>query len=213
MTGGRRDALIADTGRRSESAILNGALQAFGEQGFNGASMRDIARLAATSLSNLYNYFPSKSHLLAVVLERANSELYARVVCAAENAAPDAATKLSEAVRAYIGFVVDHQLAMIVSATEIRYLKGSERVRLVEKRDATQQLFEQIVAQGSGSGQFGTPYGADVARSILSLCAGVSLWYRADGRLSPHQLAEQHVRYALAMVEAAPKPPVRPLTP
>lgn len=206
MTDGRGEALIADTGRRSESAILNGALRAFGEQGFNGASMRDIARLAGTSLSNLYNYFPSKSHLLAVVLERANSELYGRVDRAIEAAGSDPTVQLSAAVRAYVGFVVDHQLAMIVSATEIRYLDGPERTRLVAQRDATQELFEQIVAQGSGSGQFRTPYGGDVARSILSLCAGLSLWYRADGRLSPHQLAEQHVRYALAMVEASEAP-------
>jgi AcrR family transcriptional regulator len=204
MKDGRGEALAADTGRRSERAILNGALRAFGEQGFNGASMRDIARLASTSLSNLYNYFPSKSHLLAVVLEQANSELYSRVVRALDGAGPDAAARLSEAVRAYIGFVVDHQLAMVVSATEIRYLDGPERTRLVAKRDATQELFEQVVTEGLDTGRFRTPYGADVARSILSLCAGVSFWYRVDGRLSRDQVAEQHVRYALAMVESTP---------
>jgi TetR/AcrR family transcriptional regulator, cholesterol catabolism regulator len=198
--------LIARTVRPNEAVILNAALQAFGEQGFNGASMRDIARLAETSLSNLYNYFPSKSHLLGEVLRHANAQLYARVAKAIEDAGDDAAPRLREAVRAYVGFVVDHQLAMIVSATEVRYLRGPERERLVEARDRTQALLEQVIAEGAKAKAFRTPYPGDAARAILSLCAAISLWYRPDGRLSRGQLAEQYARYALAMVEA-PLPP------
>lgn len=194
--------LIADTGRRNEAAILNAALQAFGEQSFNGASMRDIARLAATSLSNLYNYFPSKSHLLAEVLRHANGELYRRVTDAVADAGDEAAPRLREAVRAYVGFVVDHQLAMLVSATEIRHLQGPQRDRLVDARDATQAIFEKIISEGAANGEFRTPYPEDAARSILSLCATISMWYRSDGRLSRGQLAEQHARYALAIAEA-----------
>jgi hypothetical protein len=98
--------------------------------------------------------------------------------------------------------VVDHQLAMLVSATEIRYLQGPQRDRLVEARDATQAIFEGVIADGAASAEFRTPYPEDAARSILSLCAAISTWYRPDGRLSRGQLAEQHARYALAMVEA-----------
>jgi AcrR family transcriptional regulator len=202
MNGRSPTILVAETGRRNEAAILNAALAAFGAQGFNGASMRDIARLAATSLSNLYNYFPSKSHLLAEILRHANAELYRRVIAATADAGDEAAPRLREAVRAYVGFVVDHQLAMLVSATEIRYLHGPQRDSLVEARDATQAIFEGIIADGTANGEFRTPYPEDAARSILSLCAAISMWYRPDGRLSRGQLAEQHARYALAIVEA-----------
>ena len=198
----RGAALIADTGRGNEAAILNAALEAFGNSGFNGASMRDVARGAGTSLSNLYNYFPSKSRLLAEVLRHANAELYARVVRAVEDAGDAASPRMRDAVRAYVGVVVDHQVAMLVSASEVRYLQGPDRERLVAERDDTQSLIEQIVAQGVESGEFRTPYPADAARSILSLCAAIATWYRPDGRLSRGQLAEQHARYALALVEA-----------
>lgn len=191
---------VTDTGRRN--AILNAALRAFGEQGFNGASMRDIARLTGTSLSNLYNYFPSKAHLLAEVLRQANDELYSRIVVSLTGADDGAAIQLRDAVRAYVGFVADHQLAMLVSATEIRYLHGAERGRLVQARDTTQAVFERIIDQGIATGEFRTPYPADAARNILSLCAAISLWYCPHGRLSRAELIEQHARYALAMVEA-----------
>jgi AcrR family transcriptional regulator len=195
-------ALIRDTGRGNEAAILNAALDAFGEKGFNGASMRDVARLAGTSLSNLYNYFPSKSRLLAEVLRWANDELYGRLRRAIEEAGDDPAPRLREAVRAYVRFTVEHRVAMLVSLGEVRYLQGPDREPLIAARDATEQLFADVVAQGAASGVFRTPYPADAARSIVSLCGSIATWYRPDGRLSMGQLAEQHARYCLALVEA-----------
>ncbi|WP_433034285.1 TetR/AcrR family transcriptional regulator [Actinomycetospora sp. CA-053990] len=194
--------LVGDTGRGHEAAILNAALEAFGDKGFHGASMRDVARGAGTSLSNLYNYFPSKSRLLAEVLRHANDELVTRLHVAVDEAGDDAVPRMREAVRAYVRFVVDHQLAMVVSTNEVRYLDGEDRERLVLDRDATQAVFEDIVAQGVASGEFRTPYPADAARSVLSGLAGVAAWYRPDGRLSRGQLAEQQARYALALLES-----------
>ncbi|MEJ2890127.1 TetR/AcrR family transcriptional regulator [Actinomycetospora aeridis] len=194
--------LVGDTGRGHEAAILNAALEAFGAKGFHGASMRDVARGAGTSLSNLYNYFPSKSRLLAEVLRHANDELVTRLHVAVDEAGDDAVSRLREVVRAYVRFVVDHQLAMVVSTNEVRYLAGEDRERLVVDRDATQAVFEDIVAQGAASGEFRTPHPADAARTVLSALAGVAQWYRPDGRLSRGQLAEQQARYALALLES-----------
>lgn len=195
-------ALVADTGRGNEAAILNSALDAFGTKGFNGASMRDVARGAGTSLSNLYNYFGSKSALLAEVLRLANSELVGRLRAAVAEAGDDAAPRMREAVRAYVRFVVEHQVAMVVSTNEVRYLTGADRERLVAERDATQAVFEEIVAQGTASGEFRTPFPADAARAILTGLGAVAGWYRPDGRLSRGQLAEEQARYALALLEA-----------
>ena len=197
--------LVGDTGRGNEAAILNAALAAFGAHGFNGASMRTVARGAGTSLSNLYNYFPSKDHLLAEVLRRANTELAARLRQAVADAGDDATSRMREAVRAYVGFVVDHQVAMLVSTGEVRYLHGQERDRLVADRDCTQSIFAGIVEQGATSGEFRTPHAADAGRAIVSMLNAVATWYRSDGRLSRGQLAEQHARYALALLEA-PRP-------
>ena len=191
----------AEPARGNETAILEAALAAFGEKGFNGASMRDVARGAGTSLSNLYNYFPSKAGLLAEVLRRANDELVDRVRVAVDGADEDASSRMREAVRTYVGYVVDRQLAMVVSTSEVRYLTGEERERLVADRDTTQAVFEHIVAQGVESGEFRTPYPTDAARAILSALGAIAGWYLPGGRLSAGELAEQQARYALALLE------------
>jgi len=194
--------LLRDTGRGNEAAILNAALAAFGEKGFHGASMRDVARGAATSLSNLYNYFPAKSDLLAALLRMANDELLRRIETAVDGAGRRAAARLRAAVVAHVGFVVEHQVLSLVALSEIRYLTGAARTRVVAARDSTQGIYEEIVAAGVASGEFGTPYPDDAARNIVSLCSAISTWYRADGRLSTEELGEQHARYALALLEA-----------
>lgn len=197
----RSGALVTDTGRRNEAAILNAAIQAFGSQGFNGASMRDVARGADTSLSNLYNYFPSKSKLLAEALRHANAELRGRVLAAVELAGDDAPSRLREAVRAHVGFVVDHRTATLLATDELRYLDPEDRADLVADRDATQEAFERIVAQGVADGAFRTPYATDAARAILGAVAAIAHWHRPDGPLSRGRLAEQYARHALALLE------------
>lgn len=197
-------ALIRDAGRGNKAAILNSALESFGESGFNGASMRDIARGADTSLSNLYNYFPSKSHLLAELLQRANDELLNRTSTAVANAGETSAARLREAVKAYVGFVVEHQTAALVAISEIRYLHGEDRDQVVRARDRTQSIFGEIISTGVEAGEFGTPHPDGAARSIVSMCSAISTWYSRRGRLSKAKLAEQHARYALALLEARP---------
>jgi len=47
--------------------IFDRALELFSEKGFEGASMRELARRVGTTPSNVYNYFPSKEELLREV--------------------------------------------------------------------------------------------------------------------------------------------------
>ncbi|HEY57984.1 MAG TPA: TetR/AcrR family transcriptional regulator [Anaerolineae bacterium] len=49
--------------------LLQVAMRRFVQQGYHGTSMRQIARDAGVSLSNIYNYFPGKEALFAAVLE------------------------------------------------------------------------------------------------------------------------------------------------
>lgn len=190
--------------RPNDEAIRSASLQAFGEQGFNGASMRVIARAAGTSLSNLYNYYPSKQALLFEILRDSNEELLSRLTAAVDNPNLTAAEQLAAAVRAHVGFVIDHQELSLVALSEVRYLTGRYRESIVEGRDKADTIFRTIVHAGAADGTFRTPYPDDAARAILSMTAAISTWYRRDGRLTATQLAEEQSRYALGLVEATP---------
>lgn len=185
--------------RPSEDAIHEAALAAFAVSGFAGASMRDIAARAGTSLSNLYNYVPSKEQLLAGLLDHANDTLLDRLRAADDATAP-ASERLAAVVGAYTHWTTENRLAGLVALTEVRYLDGVQRARVVAARDTTQALIADIVAAGIEAGEFTTAHPRGAARGVVLLCAAMSTWYRPDGGDGPETLAAEQASLALALV-------------
>jgi AcrR family transcriptional regulator len=58
---------VLDTAKRRQ--VMDGARKVFLAQGFEGASMNDIARVAGVSKGTLYVYFQDKERLFAAVVE------------------------------------------------------------------------------------------------------------------------------------------------
>ena len=57
-------------GERTAERILDAAEALFAEQGYAGATLRDVATAVGVRTSSLYNHFPNKESLYAAVLER-----------------------------------------------------------------------------------------------------------------------------------------------
>lgn len=66
-------------GRATRERILDAAETAFGEVGFRGASLREIAQRVGLSHPGLLHHFPSKEALLLAVLERRDEVDRARI--------------------------------------------------------------------------------------------------------------------------------------
>ena len=58
-------------GRQTRQAILDASLALFAEHGFNGTSLRDIARAVGVRESAFYNYFPGKDAIFTGILDAA----------------------------------------------------------------------------------------------------------------------------------------------
>ena len=56
-------------------AILDAALEVFSQVGFQGSTLREIARKCGVSHQSLMHYFPSKQELLIAVLHRRDERL------------------------------------------------------------------------------------------------------------------------------------------
>lgn len=169
--------------------------------GFNGASMRDFAKAANTSLSNLYNHFASKAELLKALLESANQELMDMLL--ASLAEHDAVHQQLEALtEAYVEFVATRQKAALIALSEFRYLEGDLREHQVANRDRTESIFADVIARGVASGDFRTPYPEHATRAVITMLAHIASWYRPDGPLAYPELAKIQGRYVLALVES-----------
>jgi hypothetical protein len=64
---------------------------------------------------------------------------------------------------------------------------------LVAARDRQQRLLDDIVVAGAEQGVFSTPFPREASRAVVTMCTGVSQWYRPGGDLSPTDLASQYI--------------------
>ncbi len=181
---------------------MTAALEVLAARGFHGMSMRDVASRAGMALSNLYNYYPSKATLVACLLELTNNDLLQRIRDAVDKAGTSPRDQLGAAIAAYVGFNLDQPNASVVGISEIRYLTGQERQEVITARDATEQIFKQVVSDGVRAGEFATPYPEDISRNMITMMAGMAIWYRPDGALDREAITQRQVRLCLAMVEA-----------
>ena len=78
--------------------MMRAAVTVMGEDGYEGASMRDIAARAGVSVAALYYHFPSKQDLLREFLDEAYDVILTRLDRRLAAAGPDAAARLDEAV-------------------------------------------------------------------------------------------------------------------
>jgi AcrR family transcriptional regulator len=82
----KRDVDIPDSAKRRQ--IMDGARHAFLANGFDGASMNDIARTAGVSKGTLYVYFDSKEQLFEALIREERSQQAERL-CNFTNENPD----------------------------------------------------------------------------------------------------------------------------
>ena len=186
--------------------VVDAALEVLAAKGFHGASTREIAKAAGTSLSNLYNYFGSKSEILEVVLEDTARTLADSLEAAVTAAGEAPLARLDAAVRAYVDFIVEKPRASVVGITEFRYLEGENRAEVVTQRDRTEEVFRTAIADGLDAGACDVANIGSATRGVVTLCNSMSTWYRPDGGLSPVELADLQVDLVFGLVRAAHRP-------
>jgi TetR/AcrR family transcriptional regulator, cholesterol catabolism regulator len=135
--------------------ILRTASQAFAQQGFEGASMRDISRATGVSLAGLYYYFENKQHLLYLiqsttftfVLETLRSRL---------RGVHEPARRLRLLVLNHIEYFLSHPNEMKVLSHEEDALGHpySDRVQAIKRRyyALAREIFDSLAAEGLAAG-------------------------------------------------------------
>jgi len=135
-----------------EPRIVHAARRRFLEDGVDGASLRNIARDAGTSIGMIYYYFPTKDDLFLAVVE----EIYAKVLAELEAAIAREVTfeKRVSAMYALVGSL-DHDEVDVLRLVVREAMVSSARLdRLIERfKRGHIGLMLKAVADGVGSGE------------------------------------------------------------
>ena len=150
---------------------MRAAVEVMAEEGFEGASTRDMAARAGVSVAALYHHFPSKLGLLQEFLDEAYDITLARIERRLDGV--DGPVARLENVVATLAWTHLHdefaQRASIVAVREYTRLDIPERAAIEVKRKALLDLVESIVKEGVRTGDFRTPDTRETARAIVSL--------------------------------------------
>lgn len=135
--------------------VIDACMEAFGQTGFHGATMKDIAKRAGISYNGLLHHFPSKEQLLIALLE-ARAQESAELLRSAHGRDPGAHPL--EALRGMLAVLLDNELkpgileahcvlaGEATSAAHPAHRYYAERFRAVRTFYAT--AFEGLSEQG-----------------------------------------------------------------
>jgi AcrR family transcriptional regulator len=187
----------------TRDAIDEAALELFARLGYHATSMRAIAAAAGVQPASLYHWYPSKEAILFGMQEAFMDGLTEEVRAAMERQ-DGPAHRLAAAVRAHVVYHGRHRRAAFVTDTEIRALEPAAQARLIARRDAYEEVFEQPIREGSERGELRCAQPKVATYAILLQCTGVALWFDDRGALSLDEVADVHVELVLGAVGAEP---------
>jgi AcrR family transcriptional regulator len=184
--------------RRDKLLVI--AARCFNEQGYDAASMRDIAREMEVLPGTIYYYFPSKESLLVAVHQEGVRRISAKIEAALAMSAPDPWERLGDAAAAYLESMLgaDRDLCSVIIAEFPRRHSKTLRAQLLANRETVEAPFRKLVAD--------LPLRRGIDRSLWRLAlmgqlAWTHAWYR-KGKQTPDEIARRLVDFLRRDCEA-----------
>ncbi len=175
--------------RREQIEDVASAL--FSDRGYRATSMRDIARELDLQGGSLYAHIPSKEAVLASIVERAAERFHQAIQPIAQGPG-SAAGRLRRMIDAHVRVVASSPQRAHVFLFEWVSLGEERREAVSRSRDAYEEQFTTVIAEGIASGELAHDDARMAAVFLLSAMNALAHWYRPDGPLGPEAIAEQY---------------------
>lgn len=180
------------------------AKRLFAKHGYEGVSMRDIAGSVGIRQSAIYNHFPSKQHLLVdLMVSHMERLLDAMRTSVGTSGTPQ--DRLTAFARFHVTYHIDQPEDVFLAYMELRSLEPEGRAAIVPLRNAYERALRDILEAGAKDGSFTLADTSVVARALLAMLTGVTVWFREPGRLDRETVAEAYVATVLQAVGCTPK--------
>jgi AcrR family transcriptional regulator len=182
-------------GNRRED-LLRVCARLFREQGFDGTSIRDIAQAAGMRSGSPFYHFKNKQEMLVAVMEQGLTEGLRHLEAVAALNLP-AAEKFRQLVRVHLGTLCEDGRDFIpVMLYDWRSLTPANRRRVIALKDRYDSLWQRMIEELQRAGLVAGD--ARLARLFtFGALNWIAQWYRAGGRRSLDEIAEEASRFLL----------------
>jgi AcrR family transcriptional regulator len=179
--------------------LLETGVALFSERGFQGTSIRDIAKEMGVSLSNLYHYFKNKEGLWLAILEYSIKGLPEKLEKAAESR--------RDPLESFTCLVFEHLRQTAFHQRESRiFLIDSDQLSEEGKRVNREiqmrilDIYVNCLRSLKEVGLINTDHLKILAFNVLGSINWYMKWYRPDGPMSEEMIHKEVVQFALCGV-------------
>ena len=182
---------------KRRDAILSAAARLYARQGFNGASVADLAKACKSSKSLIYHYFPSKEDILHQVMA---AHLDALVEAAREaTRSGSAETQLRALTLAFMRLYVGAQDSHKVLLNELDNLARDARSEVIGKQRRIIATVEDVICRiRPETGPLALP----LTMLFFGMINWTHTWFRPEGRVSAESLADMAVTLMMEGLDA-----------
>ena len=165
---------------RRRHEIFQSAVPLIMNQGFANTSMQEIAQAAGVGKSTLYDYFPTKHHVLLFVFMEELEILQEQTEGIAVQNLP-VQEKLSKVLEAHLEFLINNKIFFREISMEAVHLEQVGQQSILKKRYAYQDLLRNILDQGVKEGVFRPINTRLVVRSLIAILEALAYTTRPTG--------------------------------
>jgi AcrR family transcriptional regulator len=173
-------------------AVLQTAAQLFIEKSYARTSLNDVAERLNITKPALYHYFCSKEQILLECYRLGTAVIENRLheIAAAPRAGIE---KVRAFIRTYVAAITVN-FGRCVMRVDENELSQAARAEVRSCKRKIDRRLRRLVEEGIEDGSI-VPCNAKLASlAIGSALNGICVWYRADGSLSPEQIASQYAQ-------------------
>src|SRR5271167_4987157 len=175
-------------GMQARARIISVAETLFNKQGFDGASMRDIAAAAKMQPASMYYHFGSKEELLWAVWEKGGVELLNRVNDAIAPVT-DRWQRLETACVAHVSGLLDWRRAnQALFVMPPWHYPESIKARVIALRDEYEQIFVGLIDDLPLSGSVNKHY---LRLTMIGALSWTLFWFKKERDDAPAVIAKR----------------------
>lgn len=130
--------------------IKDAAIHLFNQNGFGGASMRDIAQKAGIEAASIYNHFASKQDLLHGICSETLKPLI-QGLQESMAAQKNAAAQLEAYLKYFVSYQTENWSAMQATFTEGRHLEGNFDKAYKKQIKSLEDLLADVLRKGASA--------------------------------------------------------------
>ena len=176
--------------------MLRASARLFREKGYDGTSVRDIARAAGMQSGSWVYHFRTKQDILAAVMEEGLQQALHRIEAISREQLPP-----REHFRALLRTHLDTLLGpgqdfIPVLLYEWRSLEAQQRPRVVALQKRYEAVWDEVIGALQRDGDWALPTRVDRLLMFGAL-NWIAHWYRPRGALGVEQLVEDAERFFL----------------